>query len=170
MGLTVGGSIRRQIARVATPVSVGKYTVDRPVMFMHPEGGGSLLSTRKVVGSSFLQHFVVTFDGINSRVQLASGPDEPISPPAVRWLGLSLKQVGEQMEVWAVHPDSPAEALGLGEGDRIHAFDGRPAAETFRSPRWRAFLQTADTVTVTYAPSGSGPTRDVELRVVELLP
>lgn len=170
MGLAVGGSMRQRIARVASVISIGRYSVNRPVVQIQPEGGDSPMPARKVVGTSFLEHFVVTIDGTNNRIQLANGPEAPMTPPAVRYLGLGLKQVGQQMEIWAVHPDSNAKTLGLSEGDRIHAFNGRPAAKLYRSDQWRKLLRTADTITVTYAPGGSGPTRDVELRILELLP
>ena len=74
------------------------------------------------------------------------------------------------MEIWAVHPDSHAKAIGLVEGNRIHAFNGRPAVELYRSSEWRKLLRTEGTVTVTYALGAADPTRDVELSILELLP
>jgi predicted aspartyl protease len=168
-GLSVGGAVRQQIARLASPISLGRYTVTQPVVRTHAEGGPSPLATRKVLGTYFLEHFVVTIDGPNERIRLADGPDGPITPPAVRSLGVDLKQTGREMEVWSVHPGSHAEAIGLEVGDRIRTIDGRPAVQTYRSPEWRELLRTKDTVTLGYAPGGSAPVREVEVRVLELL-
>ena len=93
--MAVGGAIRQRIARVASAISIGRYSVNRPVAQIQPQGGESPMPARRVVGTSFLEHFVVTIDGTNNRIQLANGPEAPMTPPAVRYLGMSLKQIDD---------------------------------------------------------------------------
>lgn len=168
MGLSAGGPVMMQSARVATPISLGQYSVSAPIVRIQEDGSSSM--PRYIVGTSFLEHFAVTFDGSNSRVQFAHGPEGAITAPALRYVGMGMKQVGEQLEVWAVHPKSHAKEIGISVGDLVYTINGISAAEFYRSHKGQKLLTSTETITVTYAPRGSVETREVELRTLELLP
>ena len=94
------------------------------------------MTAQTMIGTMFLENFVVTIDGTNNRIRLASNGDGPLTPPALRYLGVALRQIGDEMEIWSVHPDSHAEELGLDVdfGERCDTESGRVKVQTFFAP------------------------------------
>ena len=170
MALFVGGSRRQQVARLSTAFRFGQYAVDHPIAFLTDESTGASLGTGMVLGTMFLEHFVVTFDPQNNLVRLARSSSAPITPPALRVLGISLRNLGRQMEVWDVHPASHARSLGIVNGDVIHEINGKAAGGLYGTGGWYELLQSTDRVKLRYSPRGTETARTVEVKVLELLP
>lgn len=168
--LAVGGSSRRSVARVETSITFGHYTVEKPLVSFAEAGGGPVLGTGMVLGTLLLEHFVVTFDARNNRVRFARESNAPIAPPSMRLLGLSLKRKGQAMEVWAVYPESHAAALGITEGSLVHELNGKPASTLYHTNEWSEFLQSSETVRLSYSLPGSDKKQMADVRIVELLP
>ena len=162
--LAVDESTRSKVARADAAFSIGRYTVEQPILRLMDQRGGA------VVGTLFLEHFVVTFDQRNKQVRFDRNSDVPITPPPMRGLGLGLKSEGGRLKVWDVHPESHAASVGITVGDIVLAFNGRPAQDIYDTSDWYALLQSAKTVKVRYARHGREAARDVEVRVLELLP
>ena len=168
--LFVGGSARRRVARMGSAFRFGQYTVEHPIVVVSDENTCATLGTGMVLGSRLLEHFVVTFDAQNSVVRLARSSSAPITPPAMRELGVSLRKRGQQMEVWDVHPASQAKLLGIAEGDVIHEINGQPAGLLYGTSKWHHLLQSADKLKLRYSPHGTEATRTITVQVLELLP
>ena len=168
--LFVGGSRRQQVARMSTAIRFGQYAVDHPIVFLNDKSTGASLGTGMVLGTMTLDHFVVTFDAQNNLVQLARSSSAPITPPALRGLGISLRTHDQQMEVWDVHPASHARSLGIANGDVIHEINGKAVGGLYGTSEWYELLQSADTVKLRYSPRGTETARTVDVEVLELLP
>lgn len=166
----VGGSRRQQVARMSTPFRFGHYAVDHPIVNLNDKSTGAPLGTGMVLGTMFLEHFVVTFDAQNNLVRLARSSSAPITPPALRVLGFTLRKHDQQMEVWDVHPASHARSLGIAEGDVIHDINGKAAGGLYGTSEWYELLQSADKVKLRYTPRGTEMARTVDVEVLELLP
>lgn len=169
-GLSAGGPLDRQIARLGTTLALGQYTVKNPLVSFLGGSGGVQLGSGRVLGTLLLEHFVVTFDARNNRVRLARESTAPIIPPSVRLLGIGLKRKGESMEVWAVHPDSHASSLGITEGSVVHEINGKPAVKFYGTSEWDELIRSADTVKLRYSLRGTEKARTVDVEILELLP
>lgn len=168
--LFVGGSSRRQVARMSASFRFGQYAVDHPIVVLNDNNTGSLLGTGMVLGTLVLEHFLVTFDAQNNLVRLARSSLTPITPPPLRTLGISLGTHGQDMEVWDVNPGSHAESLGFVNGDVIHEINGMAVGGFYGTSEWYELLQSADTVKLLYSPGGTETARTVDVEVLELLP
>jgi predicted aspartyl protease len=168
--LFVGGSSRRQVARLGANIEFGQYVVEHPTVFLTDENTGASLGTGMVLGTSVLEHFVVTFDIRNSVVRLTRSSSTPITVPAIRVLGISLRKRNQYMEVWDVHPASQAKSLAIAEGGIVHEINGQPAETLYGTIEWDDLLESADTVTLKYSPNATTPPRTLEVQVLELLP
>jgi len=168
--LFVGGSRRQKVGRMSTAIRFGQYAVDRPIVYLGDDSTGAMLGTGMVLGTKVLANFVVTFDAQNNRVRLARPSSEPITPPALRVLGISLRKQGQQMEVWDVHPASHAKSLGITNGDMIHEINGKAVGGLYGTSEWYELLRSADMVELRYSPRGTETARTVKIRVLELLP
>ncbi len=148
----------------------GQYAVEHPIVFLTDESAGASLGTGMVLGTMFLENFVVTFDAQNNLVRLTRSSSAPITPPAVRILGISLRKHDQQMEVWDVHPASHAKSLGIVEGDVIHEINGKAVGGFYGTSDWHELFQSADKVKLRYSPRGTETARTVDVEVLELLP
>lgn len=83
----------------------------------------------RLIGSEVLRHFAWTFDQRHRRVRIAAAGGGPVRLPAERGSGLALAPRGDEFEVLALLPGTPAEASGVRVGDRLLAVDGVPVAE-----------------------------------------
>ena len=167
--LGAGGSSSRSIARVGTSFAIGHYTVEKPLVYVAAAVGGSAPPARMLLGTLFLEHFVVTFDARNNRVQLARESNAPITPPSVRILGLGLGRKDRAMEVWSVYPESHAASLGIIEGSLVHQINGKPAGDVYHTNDWYELLRSADTVKLLYSLPGSDKKQTADVRIAELL-
>ena len=165
----VGGSRRQQLGRLSTTFRIGQYTVDRPIVSLSEDSAGTAIGTGMVLGTKVLENFVVTFDAKNNLVQLSRSSTAPITAPALRVLGMSLRKKDHQMEVWDVYAASHAKSLGIESGDVIHEINGKPAVDLYGTTEWYDLLQSADKVKVRYSPRGTEAARTVDVEVLELL-
>jgi hypothetical protein len=107
--------------RLAGRLKVGPATLERPVV--------RVSDGTRLLGSTVLEHFVLTFDARNRRVRMVPGSDAPIRFEPVRGIGLAIHPREGVAEVIAVFPGSPAEGVGIRVGDRITTINGVPIAD-----------------------------------------
>lgn len=166
----VGGSARLQLARLRDTAGLGQYSVRRPICFLSDENTGATMGTEMALGTLILEHFAVTFDARNNVVRFARDSLEPITPPAMRELGISLRMKDGRFEVWDVHPESHASSLGIIEGDIVHTINGRAAKDIYETEGWDALLQSANTVKLSFSTHDSESVRNVDVEILEMLP
>jgi S1-C subfamily serine protease len=165
MGMSAAGLMPSKVFRIDNTISAGSYSVEKPIVrAMNGNIGGN------IVGTFFHENFKVTFDGKNKRVQLSGSADKSLTPKALRSLGFGLKNKGDNMVVWYVHPESHASKIGIKVDDLILEVDGTPVQEIFEGADWEAMLGSNDQLTVQYQAKGDTSTKTVSLETLEILP
>jgi predicted aspartyl protease len=151
------GAARVEIARLDGELKFGRYSIDRPVVFLEPDVEDAWL------GSGILADYALDFDPARARVRI-EGPAEAIAPPYCT-SGFRLVADGERANVSDVIPDTPA-ARHLATGDRIIDVNGIPASR-LDARGLRALACERETLTVRRDSGGSIeimeiPTADLE--------
>ena len=156
---TLAGDRRQRIGRLAETLALGDRSFPRPVV--------DLTDELTAIGAGVLRYFAVTFDPANDRVAFRRPESGPIELPAQRTLGVSFSKTPAYWRVVGTIPDSPAERLGLREGDLVARIDGEPV-ERWDLTRYEQLLATADEVTLSLIFGNSEEERRV--RVYDLVP
>ena len=68
------GAVRVLVARLAAPLRLGDFVIERVPVYLNPDADGAWL------GSGLLQHFTLTFDTRRGRVRLVSGSGTTLKP------------------------------------------------------------------------------------------
>ena len=161
-GLSVGGKTKPvSIGRIDGSISLGQFKVSDPVV--------REMKGQYMIGTLFLQNFQLTFDGKNKRLSLEGRKDSNVTQPATRIVGFELKQVGDHMEVWYVHPKSHAAKLGLKVGDRVTKLNGHDAAKHFHTSEWRDLLKSNKSVAISVRAKSGEEDRKLTVEILELL-
>jgi len=121
-----GGSYKGKASEFRT-IEMAGFTVKNPIISIpYEEGKGALASKQNlgIVGNSFLQHFVLYLDYNNQRVILEKSDD--FSREFIRGKsGLHLWYTEDNdIEVFYVPSNTPAEEAGFNKGDIIKAING----------------------------------------------
>ena len=164
MGLSAAGLIPSEVVRIENSISAGEFAVEKPVVRVM-----NGVMARKIVGTYFLENFKVTFDARNKRIQLSGFDKTTFTPPAVRSLGMGLRNHGQQKLVWYVHPKSHAAEIGIQTDDVIMTVNGEPIQEIFGSQRWQTMLQSSEQVTIQYQAKKDKSSRTANLKILEIL-
>ncbi len=160
MGLSVGKAVPMQVARIESLLEIGRYPIRNPIV---------RLTEENIIGTLFLENFVVSLDGKNHRIRLARDNDEPLVQPAERHVGFGLKREGQRMVVWFVHPDSHAASVGLNVDDTVIELDGRPAIDVYDTREWVDQVQDSDKILVHFQSTKKATSKTVEIEVLEIL-
>ncbi|HYH86718.1 MAG TPA: aspartyl protease family protein [Pyrinomonadaceae bacterium] len=140
-GRGVGGEIMMPVGRTSRLI-LGSYTLENPVTsfpqtgtFARPDAAGN-------IGGALLRRFKVTFDYSRSRMYVE--PNKNFSEPfEYDMSGIQFVTDSPSFRVFRVNrvlANSPAEEVGLKQGDEIVTFEGRPASE-FRLAALREMLR-----------------------------
>lgn len=143
-GGTVGtlvGDRPQQLARLGQPLSLGIYTVERPLV--------DLTDQLSSLGGEVLRHFCVTFDPPRNNVTFFRESTAPILSPARRSAGLSFSKTPAYWRVAGVVPGSPAESLGIRRGDLVARINGEPVS-AWPLQRLDALVRRAPEITFTF--------------------
>ena len=106
------------------------------------------------IGRKILEHFVVSFDLRNHRVQFMRGERYPINLSPRPRFGIDLLRQGSNLRVIAIFPDSAiAQSSVIKLGDKISAINGRPIGQ-FSSEVLSDILKKNVVVTFTVMRSG----------------
>jgi hypothetical protein len=122
----VGGTSSTLLTRIAS-LSLGRFTLMRPLTELHFATGGAFASTLLGgnLGSQVFRNFIMTFDYPHRALYLRKSPDfgYPMSYDRTG-VHLDLSARGE-IVVKEVNEGSPAALAGLRPGDRLVAIDRR---------------------------------------------
>ncbi|HTW74967.1 MAG TPA: aspartyl protease family protein [Steroidobacteraceae bacterium] len=122
----VGGSVRTLLTRVQS-LSIGPFTLDRPLTELHFASAGAFASAQIAgnLGAQIFRNFVLTFDYPHHALYLRKSPQFGAQVPYNR-SGLLLDAGADGgLVVAAVDDASPAAEAGLRLRDRLLAVDGR---------------------------------------------
>jgi membrane-associated protease RseP (regulator of RpoE activity) len=116
------GTTRSRIGRMNGDMTVGQYTVRRPIVAIAYD------DDREFIGADILRNFVVTIDQKNNRIRLISpftgaAATQPIAVPSVKRFGFDFTDTRGTVKVI---PGSEAAAADLRDGDRILSMNGVP--------------------------------------------
>jgi hypothetical protein len=131
VGVGGGGKSENQIGRIKA-ILLSSYRIENPIASFskHTKGGMARSDIAGLIGTEILKKFKVIFDYSNSRMIL-----EPSGslPHPMKWdmTGLFLYATGKSFDnilVYEVLPDSPADIAKIKEGDQIAFIDGVKAS------------------------------------------
>lgn len=159
--MTIGGALPSFQARLAGDVDWAGHVLHLPIVDLQTEDSAA-------VGTEVLAHFRVVLDQPRRRVTFARSSDAPIRFAPVRGQGFGFRIVGDAWIVAYVLDGTPAAAVGLREGDRIVAIDGRAVGGMTRADHADAMASKAAT-TLRVQRDGEAE-RDVLVPVAVLLP
>jgi predicted aspartyl protease len=151
-GWGVGGPSYDYVVRGPT-VSLGGVTVEKPVMGLSEDKGGSISDPNYEanVGSGLLKRFVLTFDYAHQRLYLKPIAPQPDDIGQFDRSGMWINAGHGGYDVTFVAEHGPAAAAGLVVGDTILTLDGQAAkaeglAEARKLLRDRAAGSTVEMV------------------------
>lgn len=147
------------IGRLAGQLQIGEHRVEKPLAAV---GFGDR------IGGKLLEHFAVTFDTAQNRVQFLRDNPNAVRAPAIRALGFWLERRDQCALVTAVEEGTPAAAAGIREGDRLLAVNGRPIQE-INSRVGEELMEKNAWLHLTLQ-KASGDTVEMDLRLVDLVP
>lgn len=161
-GATVGtltGDRAQQVGRLADTLSIGDFTLPRPIV--------DLTDELSAIGGEVLRNFSVTFDQQRDRVTFQRDTRDPILSPSHRSSGVSFNKTPAYWRVAGVVPDSPAAAAGIQAGDLVTRINGEPIAK-WDLTRYEQLIATADTIAFTFLQGTSESEKRVA--IFELVP
>jgi hypothetical protein len=118
---TLTGDHPLEVGRLSQDVTIGGYTLTRPIVELTDE-----LSS---LGSGLLKNFRLTFDQTRNQVTFYRESDAPIVSGPMRSTGLSFRKLPSYWRVLGVVPGSPAEENGVQTGDLVTRINGEPVAK-----------------------------------------
>ena len=143
-GATVGtltGDRAQQVGRLAATLTIGHYSLIRPVADITDE----LAS----LGGGILKNFTVTFDQEHNQVTFQRDNPAPIPPEPRRSAGLSFTKTPVYWRVASVVPGSPAATAGVQPGDLVTRLNGEPVAK-WDIRRYELLVATATSIEFTF--------------------
>ena len=138
---TLTGDRPQQIGRLRQPLTIGSYTLDRPLV--------DITDQLSSIGGEILKHFCVTFDPPRNHVTFFRDSTAVISPGPRRSCGLSFTKTPAYWRVVGVVPGSPAEKSGIQRGDLIARINGEPVS-AWPLQRLDALTRRAPEITFTF--------------------
>lgn len=143
-GATVGtltGDRAQQVGRLSATLTLGQYSLIRPVADITDE----LAS----LGGGILKYFTVTFDQEHNRVTFVRDTPAPIPPEPRRSAGLSFTKTPAYWRVASVVPGSPAVTAGVQPGDLVTRINGEPVGR-WDIRRYELLVATATAIEFTF--------------------
>ncbi len=156
---TLSGDRMRMTGRLGQSLSIGTYVIENPIADVTEE-----LSS---IGGGLLRNFIVTFDQKRKQVTFYRPNFDVIKVPPLRSTGLSFTKTAAYWRVAAVVTGSPAEMLGVQNGDLCSRINGEPVS-AWPFARYSDLVRAAQRVTYTFI-NGSEEQK-VTLPVFELVP
>lgn len=160
---TVDREILIRTAKIDGNLQVGRHIFERPYGAVEDE------RDLAAIGSGALDDFVLTLDQQNKRLRLDRAREEAIVPPAFRVFGFGMRRSGDEIKIDYVIPKSPAEQVGLKEGDHVLALADKPIEEIHGNPILKE-LAKKDSVKVRYIPANEAQPREIEVPIMVLIP
>jgi len=156
---TLTGDRTQSVGRLADTLTIGNYSLVRPV--------ADLTDELASLGGGVLKNFVVTFDQEHNRVTFQRDTNAPILPEPRRSAGVSFTKLPAYWRVASVVPGSPAAKAGIARGDLVTRLNGEPV-EKWDIRRYELLVATATTIEFTFL---NGPNEVPQrIEVFDLVP
>lgn len=117
---TLVGNRTQEIGRLVEPVAIGTYWFSQPIV--------DLTDQLSALGGEVLRNFSITFDQKRNRVTFFRGDTTPITTPSRRSCGLAFSKGPTYWRVVGVIPGSPADEMGIQDGDLVTRINGESIA------------------------------------------
>ncbi|MEO6875940.1 MAG: aspartyl protease family protein [Opitutaceae bacterium] len=143
-GATVGtltGDRAQEVGRLAASLTIGSYTLIRPV--------ADLTDELASLGGGILKNFTVTFDQEHNQVTFERDTPGPIPPEPRRSAGLSFTKTPAYWRVASVIPGSPAASAGVQPGDLVTRVNGELISK-WDIRRYELLVATATSIEFTF--------------------
>lgn len=138
---TLTGDHLQHIGRWRTPLLIGDYRVDHPIV--------DVTDDLTSIGAELLKYFTVTFDQEHNEVTFYRAERGPVELPARRSSGLSFSKTPAYWRVVSVVPDSPANTAGVQGGDLVTRINDEPVAQ-WNFLRFNALVASAGEIKFTF--------------------
>jgi hypothetical protein len=127
-GWGIGGPSISDVVRLPS-LSIGPVTIAAPVAGLSGAKAGTFSDANfdGNIGSGLLKRFVTSFDYSRQRIYLKPIIPPPLDAGTFDRSGMWINAAEEGFIVTHVSPGGPAEAAGIGAGDRIVTLDGQAA-------------------------------------------
>jgi len=168
LGYGVQGEIRGAFARVRR-VTIGDYEFDDVLAgFVAEDYQGSTFH-EATIGMELLSRFNFIYDYPHGRMYIE--PNETFGESfEYNMTGLSMRPgQGEYLEIVRVLPNSPAEEVGLGAGDRVLQINGRAAVDYDVWELRPMFRRAGETVRLVVLRKGAEAEEEMKLTLRRLL-
>jgi hypothetical protein len=156
---TLAGDRPRELGRLDGEVRVGAYRLRDPVV--------DLTGELSAIGGGVLRHFSVTFNQRRGDVTFFRDSTAPLISAGVRSSGLSFRRTPAYWQVVAVVPGSPADGLGIQNGDLVTRIDGEPVS-AWPLRRFEPQVAEAESLTLTFLHGREE--RSVQVPIFDLIP
>jgi outer membrane lipoprotein-sorting protein len=161
-GFGVGGASKGVIARIKS-FQIGDFTIDSPVCGFSLAEEGAFATTKSAgnIGGGILKRFNVIFDYGRNQMILEKNKNFD-EPDEYSMSGLLLMKEGEDIKVYDVIKNSPAEKAGIKAGDQILAIDHQPAGN-YSLQQIRDLLNQEEGSKITLKLKSADETKEVNL-------
>ncbi|HEX7401612.1 MAG TPA: aspartyl protease family protein, partial [candidate division Zixibacteria bacterium] len=167
-GFGVGGASKGVIARIKS-FQVGNFTIDSPVCGFSLAEEGAFATTKSAgnIGGGILKRFNVIFDYPQNQMISEKNKNFDI-PDKYSMSGLLLMKQDEDIKVYDVIKDSPAEKAGIKAGDQILAIDSQPTS-SYSLQQIRELLNKEEGTKITLDIKSMDGTKEVKLTLEGLI-
>lgn len=159
--VSVGQGMERLVysdqGRLAGDIEIAGVTIEQPMI--------RIRDGKELLGTEIMKRFAWIFDQRTDRVRILPDSDEPLLIPAKRGPGVVFLPADEGLEIARVIPGTPAESMGLREGELVVAINGIGVYD-YGCDRWKERGDTEVTLTVVR----DGEEVDLTLEVVDIIP
>ncbi|MFH1335956.1 MAG: PDZ domain-containing protein [Candidatus Zixiibacteriota bacterium] len=167
-GFGVGGASKGVIARIKS-FQIGNFTIDSPVCGFSLAEEGAFATTKSAgnIGGGILKRFNVIFDYPRNQTILEKNKNFDI-PDKYSMSGLLLMKQDEDIKVYDVIKDSPAEKVGIKAGNQILAIDHQPTS-SYSLQQIRELLNKEEGTKITLEIKSMDGTKEVKLTLEGLI-
>ena len=167
-GFGVGGASKGVIARIKS-FQLGDFIIESPVCGFSLAQEGAFATTKSAgnIGGGILKRFNVIFDYTRNQMILEQNKNFD-APDRYSMSGLLLMKDKDDIKVYDVIKDSPAEKEGIKAGDQILAIDQQPAG-SYSLQQIRELLNQEEGSKITLKIKSVDKTREVQLTLKGLI-
>jgi hypothetical protein len=167
-GFGVGGASKGVIARIGS-FQIDDFTIDSPVCGFSLAEEGAFATTKSAgnIGGGILKRFNVIFDYGRNQMILEKNKNFD-EPDKYSMSGLLLMKEGDDIKVYDVIKDSPAEKAGIKAGDQILAISQQPVGN-YSLQQIRDLLNHEEGSKITLQLRNADGTKEVNLTLKGLI-
>ncbi|MGH6872245.1 MAG: aspartyl protease family protein [Rhizomicrobium sp.] len=169
-GWGIGGP-SHSLAMRGDTLTVGPYTIDRPVVEVSTDKGGAFADNSQSgnIGAGVLKRWIVTLDYDHQTMYVKPATNAVGDLDTFDRAGMWFNQSADGYTVVDVTHGAPAEAAGIKIGDTIVAVDGKPATSLPLYEMRKRLRDEAPGTTVTFKVKDKSGTHDDKVTLRDLI-